>query len=866
MSLQPGSSLGRYLVTASLGAGGMGVVWRAVDSSLGREVALKVLPEEIADDSERHARFEREAKLLASLNHANIATLYGIEHLEDTEHKGPASHVLVMELVEGEGLDERIARGPMSQDEAIAIALQVASGLAVAHERGIVHRDLKPANVRIRSDGTVKVLDFGLAKAWQDDPDGTDLAHTPTITARHSFAGAMVGTAAYMAPEQARGRAVDHRADIWSFGCLLFEMLTGRQAYTGDTISDTVAAILKDQPRWDLLPPGLDPAVRRVLRRCLAKDPDRRYHHLADVRLELLELTDADAPRTTEPRRRARRGRLVWVLSVLTSMVVAAVGAWVLLRGPATPLPTYRTLTFRNGCVSSARFAPDGETVVFGMATREHPLALYSTRANSIESRRLDLPEADVLGIARDGRMAILLGRHREGSWVSVGTLAEADVAGGAPRSLLERTNDGAISPDGRAIAAVHEVGSVQRLDYPLGNALFETHGWISHVSISPDGRRVAFLHHPFYGDDRGLPMLAEPDGTVRKLAPATSSSLQGLAWSPDGTEVWYSEYVFGLGGVLWSVKPGHQPVALLHSPVSVRIQDVADDGRVLLVASDTRAEIVGRLGGQERERRYEGWNDDSIGGISADGTLFAGNEQQSNEEGEYTAFVRAADGSAPVRLGLGEVIGMSPDGAWVFTHRLTSERTRLTLFPTGPARPRTIDLGGVTPAGIGMPALTCSLDGRWAAFTGFTHTTEPQVYLLDLATDTLRAVGPPGSQAPILAPDGTRLVARTADGVVAVYPVKGGPAAPVPGLLPREVPLQWSRDGRWLLVWDQVFPAKIYRVRVSDGQRERAVTIMPADPAGVLYGQILLSPGAEHYVYRYRRDLNTLYLVEDLR
>jgi serine/threonine protein kinase len=899
VSLAPGITVGPYEVTASLGAGGMGEVWRALDPRLDREVALKVLPEDIAHGTERHARFEREAKLLAALNHPNIATLFGIEHLDAGLGESP-SHVLVMELVAGEGLDERISRGPLGVAEAVPIALQIASGLIAAHEKGIVHRDLKPANVRIRPDNTAKVLDFGLAKSWQNG--GTaDLAHSPTITTRHSLAGAILGTAAYMSPEQARGRAVDHRADIWGFGCLLFEMLTGEQAFAGETISDTIAAILKEQPAWTALPAGVPPAVHRVLRRCLAKDSELRYQHLADARLELLEIDRSDpgfagatekvsagqsvrgAGMDPDGARWARHRRPLAYLAGSVGLAAVAVALITLLslgRSPSGSQPSFRPLTFRSGHVSSARFAPDGKTIIYGMMAGGQPLSLYSTRSNSIESRRLDLPPADVLGIADDGRMLILLDRHREGTWVSVGTLAETDLAGGAPRRLLERVNDGAIAADGSVIAVVRELGSEQQLEFPLGRPRFRTQGWISHVSISTDGQRVAFLHHPFYGDDRGVPMLLDREGEPHPLAPESANSLQGLVWSPDGRAIWYSEFVFGAGGVLWSVRPGGQPRAVFTSPTGLRIQDIAADGRALLTASDTRAEIVGLLAGQEREQRYEGWNDDSIGGIAADGSMFAANQQQSNEEGEYSAYVRSADGSAAIRLGQGFVLGMSPDGHWVFLQRMTRDRNQLQLFPTGPGHPYVLDLGTVTPVTSVLSLLTCSLNGR-AAFTGRNGAGEAHPYVLDLDTLGLREgedaatvplgvvprqLGPAGAKGALISPDGTRVASLAPDSTIVIYPVDGGDPVPVPGLVRGELPLQWTLGGQALLVWDHVLPARIVRVRISDGQREPALEIMPQDPAGVLYGQIILAPGGKHYVYRYRRDLSTLFLVSDLR
>ena len=292
-ALAVGASLGPYVIVAPLGAGGMGEVYRARDTKLGREVAIKVLPEAVAQDTERLARFEREAHVLASLNHPRIAAIYGLEESEG--RRG-----LVLELVEGETLAERVAAGPVPIDETLVIARQVAEALEAAHEKGIVHRDLKPANVKMTPDGSVKVLDFGLAKALANDPALSDVASSPTLTAQATRAGVILGTAAYMAPEQARGRSVDKRADIWAFGALLFELLTGRRAFEGETVSDTMAAVLTRDPDWAALPAATPESVRRLLRHCLDRDVRRRLHDIADARLELDETaTIGGAPTTS---------------------------------------------------------------------------------------------------------------------------------------------------------------------------------------------------------------------------------------------------------------------------------------------------------------------------------------------------------------------------------------------------------------------------------------------------------------------------------------------------------------------------------------------------------------------------------------
>ncbi len=291
MQLTSGTRLGRYEIVRMLGAGGMGEVYLARDTKLGREVAIKVLPEAFAQDSERLARFEREARLLASLNHPNIATVHGLEESDGLSF-------LVMELVPGLTLAERLARGPLPVDESLTVCRQIAEALEAAHEKGVIHRDLKPGNVKVTPDGKVKVLDFGLAKAFEAEGVAGDLTHSPTLTSPPTRAGVLLGTAAYMSPEQARGKPLDKRTDIWSFGCVMYEVLTGKKAFGGETVSDTIGAIMRGEPDWSVLPDATPPAVYRLLRRTLEKDSRERLRDIGDARIEIEEaLTDAGTRR-----------------------------------------------------------------------------------------------------------------------------------------------------------------------------------------------------------------------------------------------------------------------------------------------------------------------------------------------------------------------------------------------------------------------------------------------------------------------------------------------------------------------------------------------------------------------------------------
>jgi serine/threonine-protein kinase len=454
MDFTRGSMLLHYRLVEPIGEGGMGAVWCATDEKLGRQVALKVLPEAFADDEERRARFEREARLLASLNHRNIATLYGLEQVD-------GRHVLVMELVEGEDLSARIRRGSMSLDEALPIALQIAEGLEAAHERGVIHRDLKPANVMIARDGTVKVLDFGLATGWDSGGAAADLTRSPTVTARMTQAGVVLGTAAYMSPEQARGLPLDRRTDIWSYGVLLFEMLSGATCFGGDTVTDILAAILKEPPDWSRISGPLPRRVRDLLGRMLDKDPHRRLRDIGDARLEIEAAMDEGDAVTTDPGRAPApvRGRRpypwLWLAGGVAAgglIAAALLGFWRSEPPPAREaltrlqlvLPEGQKLAFGRRVSNTIAVAPDGRTIAVSIAPLGPEVDYYKegTVETRLWLRPLDAPAGRIVA-GSDGAMAPFF--SPDGRWVAFfarGKLRKALVAGGGAVETVCDAND----------------------------------------------------------------------------------------------------------------------------------------------------------------------------------------------------------------------------------------------------------------------------------------------------------------------------------------------------------------------------------------------------------------------------------------
>ncbi|MEE9292004.1 MAG: protein kinase, partial [Acidobacteriota bacterium] len=479
MSLSAGTRLGSYEILSPLGAGGMGEVYRAKDSKLGREVAIKVLPDAFSKDPERLARFDQEARLLAALNHPNIAAIHGLEESNGVRF-------LVLELVPGDTLAERIAQGSIPVDEALTLCRQIAEALEAAHERGIIHRDLKPANVKVTPDGKVKVLDFGLAKAFETDATsgGEDLSQSPTASFRGSGDGVILGTAAYMSPEQARGKPVDKRTDIWSFGCVLYEVLTGKQAFAGETASDTISAILKDEPDWNRLPQTVTAGIRRLLRRCLAKDQRERLHDIADARIEIDEsMSASDTGHSPEERAAGVSRPRTWWVALGAAVAGFAVGLTVSLApnepvvtDSATPVHFGIDLPLVHGkmMVRNPVISPDGTTIIYNG---------YSGNDNQIYVRSLSELESRPIAGTEGGVLPFL---SPDGRWVGFfagGKIKKIPLRGGQPLVVCDASQSSPGATWG-----------------PDNSILFST--WNSGLKrVSADGGKVEILTTPDEAD-----------------------------------------------------------------------------------------------------------------------------------------------------------------------------------------------------------------------------------------------------------------------------------------------------------------------------------------------------------------------------
>src|SRR5512141_576669 len=586
MALASGSRLGPYEIVAPLGAGGMGEVYRARDPRLGREVAIKVLPESFSQDADRLKRFEQEARAAGVLNHPNITAVYDIG-----THEG--APYVVSELLEGETLRGRLAGGALSSRKCIDYALQIAHGLAAAHEKGIVHRDLKPENLFVTNDGRVKILDFGLAKLTLNEarPEATSL---PTATGG-TEPGVVLGTLGYMSPEQVKGKPADARSDIFSFGAILYEMLSGKRAFHGDSAAETMSAILREEPPdLSVTNQSVSPGLERIVRHCIEKNPEQRFHSAHDLAFDLEALsgtsgTSASVAARAMGKPAPRIGRLQLAGLVAGSLVAGLLAGRAIWKRAEAPPPSFKRLTYGRGPIASARFAPDGQMIVYAASWdgAQKP-QLYSVREESPESLRLTLPPGQVESISSKGEMLVLNLLKFSTGYARVGTLSQTPLSGSAPRDLLEDVGNAAWSPDGSAMAVVHAPGWRYRLEFPAGKVLYETTGWVSYPRVSPKGDAVAFLDHPLLGDDRGSVALMDLSGKKTTLSTGWESE-QGVCWSTSGEEIWFSATRAGASRSLYAVTPSGRQRPIVSTPSDMTLQDISRDGRVLFVASNAR-------------------------------------------------------------------------------------------------------------------------------------------------------------------------------------------------------------------------------------------------------------------------------------
>ena len=878
MSLAAGTKLGPYEIQSLLGAGGMGEVYRARDTRLQRDVAIKILPNSLASDRDRLRRFEQEARAVAALNHPNLLTVFDVGATPLTEEAtgasatsgaavaAAASPYIVSELLEGATLRERLSAGPLRERKALDYAVQIARGLAAAHERGIVHRDLKPENIFVTNDGRVKILDFGLAKLTEAAPADSDATLASLGSATQ--AGVVMGTIGYMSPEQVRGKPLDARSDIFSFGAVLYEMLAGRRAFQGDTAADLMSAILNHEPpELTSTNHEISPTLDRIVHHCMEKDAQQRFQSAGDIAFQIGELSGLRSSTGTRAITGSGATKKIqpWMLAAIGAVALALLlaGTWFLARSTAHhDPPTYSQLTFQQGYVNSGRFLPNGEGFI--CASRwgsDSAFGLYTGQIGSQGLRSLGVVADSLASVSSTGELLVIQNFQSIGpGYVRTGTLARLALGGGAPRPVLDSVQYADWAPDGKDFAVVRFVPEhhVYRLEYPVGHVLYETAGWISHPRFSRDGKRIAFLDHSIFGDDKGAVAVVDLQGNRKQLS-GTYGSVQGLAWSPNGTEVWFSAVKDGVYRSLFATTLGGRERSLLSAPGTIDIQDALPDGRVLLDQISERLTLMVLTPDFPQGRDFT-WMDWAYGmRFSADGKQILFGDQHSGAE--YGAFLRNLDGSPAVRLGDGDPLDLSADGKWAISRTVASPN-QLMLLPTGTGEPRQLTHSQTTHLGARW-----SSDGRIVS-VGSEPGHRERTYLVDLD----------GNETPIT-PEGVRAIAVTTDGKhlltindssqFQLFPVDGGQPQAFPQLNKDDRPFDFTSDDAAVLV-RRAGPdgsLDIWRVERVGGKRTLLRSIPLPGVRAVTTGlNAISSRDGKNFAYQYHPAISTEYLVQGIR
>jgi serine/threonine protein kinase/Tol biopolymer transport system component len=873
MHLESGTKLGPYEILSPLGAGGMGEVWKAKDTRLDRLVAIKVLPEHLAKHPDSLARFEREAKAVAALNHPNITGIHDFTTQGDTTY-------VVMELLEGESLRDRLRQGPLTPRKAIELAVQMAHGLAAAHGKGIIHRDLKPDNLWINKDGRLKILDFGLAKQVVLSGHGSQsFLATQAVDpgqAMHTEEGMILGTMGYMSPEQVRGETVDARSDIFGFGAVLFEMLTGRKAFARDTAADTLAAILKeDPPEMEGTSRQLPTGLQRILHHCLEKNPEERFHSAHDMALAMENLStasDSSAPFTAPFAPQNRRTSRKWAALGICLLVASILAGWLLRGGPA-PEPTFRRLTFQRGTVETARFAPDGKTIVYSARWQGKPPALFSINAGGHESQALNIGNASFLGISPTNELAVQLTPVLK--WgLFVGNLARVPMSGGGPREVLGDVQCADWNPANGELALTTASNAQWRIESPPGKVIYSGKA-IELPRFSRQGGAIAFVERRPEG---GWSLLSEPgdisvlDPTGKKRILATGRHCSGLGWSPKGDEVWFTECVDGNQTLLSAVTLSGKTRQIWSAAGNLVLQDIAPDGRVLIQTVQIQDGVLAVDATSPRERDVSIFDGSSAISLSEDGHSLLINEGGSAEGPAGSVFLKTMGGTPPTKLGKGRALALSPDGKQVLIE-LPSDLTHLTLTPIASGQPKILDLPDFTSHQLAW----FHPDGKRLIVQGSRKGEGIRHFVVDLNGGSPPKPFTPegalswrGSYA--LSPDGrTLLTVRgpTDKGDLnEIFPVEGGEPAPIKGLEPREIPIRWSPDGRAIYFFNREgLPTRIFRLELATGKKDLVKEFMPAEPGGITGMRAVTMTGdARTITFNYRRRLSELFVVEGLK
>jgi Tol biopolymer transport system component len=848
----------------------MGEVYVAFDPRLGRDVALKILPAAGAENPGGGARFEREARAVAALNHPNIVVVHDVGEDSGVPY-------LVTELLVGDTLRAHISAGPIPLPTALDWAQQIARGLAVAHARGIVHRDLKPENLFVTREGIAKILDFGVAKVA--GAGGQPPGHESTLPAEATHvdeltaSGAVVGTVGYMSPEQVRGQPADARSDIFSFGAVVYELVTGRRPFQADTRPEIAVAILKDDP-----PPMTPspPELEQLVRRCLEKRPEDRFQSARDLCFALESL--APPAGMASPRRRPRVALVGAMAAVAaTAIAVVLVGRTRQDSTPAPPpvvpavaaaktppqAPRFTRVTFTDDTHAFvAGFAPDEQTFLFSRFRRGSP-SIHLGRIGNEESRPLGLENAIFQDISPTGEL--LIKRH-DGPfvWGNVpGTLSRIALTGGSPRDIASDVYWAKWAPDGKNIAAIRRVSGKFVLQYPLGTTLYTSPFDLRNLAISPRGDRIAFVEYPILDDFRGSVAVVDLAGTKKELTRVFGSACC-VAWAPDGSKIYFSAAESGRNEKIWEVTLDGLERSLVETADRLNLADVAADGRLLVARVISTVHIRAHRRGDLRDRDLSGYAWAYPNDISDDGEWITMVESGTTNGAEYKIYLKRTDGSPPVLLGEGTSPRLSPDGSHVVAGSIVSPAS-IRIIPTGAGPPRELLPDGLKERSQPM----WTPDGRRLVYSGVDTHGVRRLYVQEVDGGLPRAFGPEGTTfdaaGSLVSPDGRWVAARDSEGAWILVALDGAESRPVSNVGRDESIRQWTADGRFLYVaGPNTDPRRIDKLEVTTGRRSHFLDLggqVSSSRGGII--AIFLNRKGTAWVYGTREAKTDLYIVE---
>jgi hypothetical protein len=861
MSLSAGTQLGPYEVVALIGAGGMGEVYKARDTRLGRDVAVKIMPASFAADPERLRRFEQEARAVASLSHPNILAVHDMGQFQQQPF-------MVSELLDGESLRATLRHGALAQRKAIDYAVQIAHGLAAAHSKDIAHRDLKPDNIFITRDGRVKILDFGLAKTVQKTASRDDGLTAMTGLAPATDVGAVVGTVGYMSPEQVRGDSVDCRTDIFSFGAVLYEMLSGVRAFKRDTAAETMTAILKEEPpELSLNGAAIAPALERTVRHCLEKAPEQRFQSARDLAFDLESFTTL-TPAGPGPAAKKKATPRWWYALAAALLIAGGVTLWRLRVGAPPPgNAEFHQVTYRRGELDTARFSPDGQNILYTAALEGAAPEIYTTPAKGIAVHSLGIRNARLLAVSPQGELAVALAPHKVTPIVTIGDLARTFGDNGAPKPEIENVEAADFSPQGGALAIIRWMPAerVCQAEYPIGKVLYRR-GSINNLRFSRNGKYVAFIARDSAYDDRGKIVILRSTGKKVAESPEFESA-QGLAWNPADDEVWITSpldsgaiHAFSLGGKT------RDPLAV---PGRLEMFDISAGGQLLVGQGIYRQGIIVSTEKGKVERDLS-WLDFSYGrAISDDGKMILFEEEGAGAEG-YTVFVRNVDGSPAVAIGKGYGMALSPDKNWALAERLTEPVQEVWLQPVGPGEARRISPKNLSP----LVWASFLSDGQRIVYEANEAGRPLRTWFQDLKQGGPRPITVEGTGGWMVSPDDQWLLAGSGAGYPrlmnpVLVPIAGGSPVKVLGLQPNDRVLGWTREGELYVqtdAGDRRSDMHVQTLNPHTGARAAWRELAKPTVGGVYPQRPFLTPDGASYFYGYTMELYDLYTVRGVR